>query len=271
MIDEIKKSNFLKIILVVFAAMTLWWLAIFFRGLQEGFENNAFTLIYPLMSLIGGIAGLLVANHWGGFKSVLGKTLSFFALGLLAQFLGQAVYAYYIYILGVEVPYPSLGDVGYFGSVIFYILGALYLTKLSGLKFSVKSLKGKLATLFIPLIALVVSYFFFLKDYQYDWGNKLNIFLDFGYPFGQAIYVSIAIVAFLMCRRILGGIMKKPISLLIGALVIQYFCDFMFLYQASRGTWYVGGFNDYLYFVSYCFMTLVLVNMGFVFNKINES
>ncbi len=266
-----KENYFVKFICAFFLILTILWITMYFRDLKVESENNAFTLIYPFLSLIGSLVGLYVARKWGGLKSVLGKVISMFSFGLFAQFFGQAMYAYYIYVTGIEVPYPSLGDIGYFGSVIFYIIGAIYLAKVSGFRFSFRSLEGKLISIIIPLILLVFSYAFFLKGYEYDWSNTLKILLDFGYPLGQATYVSIAILAFLMSRNILGGLLKKPIIFIIIALVFQYLSDFTFLYQASRGTWYVGGINDFMYFISYFIMTLALIYIGSVFKQIKES
>jgi hypothetical protein len=270
-ISSLSKNFFVKILSFFFITLTIWWVSIYVRGLTEGSENNAFTLIYPWFSLIGAVTGLFVAEKWGGFKSLMGKIICTFSFGLLAQFLGQALYAYYIYIQGIEVPYPSLGDIGYFGSVIFYIIAAIYLAKISGFGLSFKSFKGKFVAIVIPLALLILSYSLFLKGYEYDWSNKLQMFLDFGYPLGQAIYVSIAISAYIMSRDTLGGLLRKPIVFILAALVFQYLCDFTFLYQASRGTWYVGGTNDFMYFVSYFIMTLSLINLGVVFNKIRNS
>jgi hypothetical protein len=270
-ITNFKQNYFVKGLSVFFAALVVWWLSIYIRGLTEGPQNNAYTLIYPFLSLIGGLLGLIVAKKWGGLKSMLGKAISMFSFGLLAQFLGQAIYAYYIYVKGIEVPYPSWGDLGYFGSVIFYILGSIYLIKVTGFKFSIKSLKGKILLLVIPIILLKISYFFFLQGYEYDMSNKLKVLLDFGYPLGQAIYVSIALLAYLMCRNFMGGLLKKPLIFIIIVLVFQYLCDFTFLYQASRGTWYVGGINDFMYSASYFMMTLALIYIGSIFKKIQES
>lgn len=118
---------------------------------------------------------------------------------------------------------------------------------------------------------LGVSYLFFLQGYEFDWSNKLKIFLDFGYPFGQAIYVSIAMLAFFFSRNFLGGVMKRPLWILMFALIFQYCADFMFLYQSNTDTWYVGGINDYLYFVSYFLMTLALIYIGSTFYKIKTG
>lgn len=240
-------------------------------GLRDTAQNNSFTLIYPLLSLVGGVAGVVFSRKWGGFNSYFGSAISFFSIGLLAQFFGQAAYAFYIYVQGIEVPYPSIGDIGYFGSAIFYICGAYFLAQVAGIKISFKSLKNKFLAFLIPAALLGFSYLFFLRGYEFDLANSAKIFLDFGYPFSQAIYVSIAILAFLASRKVLGGLMQKPILFLILALTIQYLCDFMFLYQANKGTWHVGGINDYLYLVSYLCMTLGLVYVNNIFEKIKES
>ncbi len=89
--------------------------------------------------------------------------------------------------------------------------------------------------------------------------------LDFGYPLGQAIYVSLAILVAFLSRSTLGGVMRMPTLCLLYALVFQYFCDFTFLYQVQHGTWYVGGINDYMYFASYFFMT---ISLGFIGTKL---
>ncbi len=271
LIDHVKKSLFVQFVVAFFLCLSFWWLSMYVRGLMDAPENNYFTLTYPLLSLVGGIAGIIFANKWGGLKSLLGRSMTMFSYGLLAQFFGQAMYAYYIYIKGIEVPYPSWGDLGYFGSVIFYIFGAILLAKVSGLKFTVKSVHGKIQAIFIPLLLLVLSYLYFLRSYEFDFSDKLRIFLDFGYPLGQAVYLSIAILALLLSRNFLSGIMKKPIIFLIFALVFQYFSDFMFIYQSNMETWYVGGVNDYFYFISYFLMTIALVYFGSIYNKLRST
>ena len=95
--------------------------------------------------------------------------------------------------------------------------------------------------------------------------------MDFGYPLGDAVYVSLAILALILSKKVLGGVMKKPILFLVFALMFQYICDFTFTYQVSKGTWYVGGINDFMYFISYFFMTIGLIYMGSIFNKIKEA
>ena len=269
--EPFKNSRVFKAIALIFIVLTVWWLSMFLRGLTEGIENDIFTLSYCVLALLGGIAGWVFSKKWGGFKSTLGKAIMMFSLGLLAQFLGQILYNYYIYVKGIEVPYPSIGDAVFFASVLFYIVGAYLLAKVSGIKLSVKSLSGKLQAVAIPVIILLVSYLVLLKGYEVDWSNKLIVFLDFGFPIGQAIFVSIAILALMISKDILGGMMRKPIMLLIFALIFQYLADFTFSYQVGTGTWYVGGINDYLFCVSYFLMAASLFSIGNMFYKVQES
>ena len=275
----IKKSSvvdFFKIefsiAVFIFIALTVWFYYIHTLNFNSNEQlRQAWGSAYQIMAIFGGIIGLWISRKWGGYKSLLGRAVLFLSISLLFQSFGQSVNSYYNFFAHIDVPYPSLGDVGFMGSTICYSLGVLFLARASGFKFSFKSTRGKLIAVLIPLILLNFSYFFFLKGYEFDFSNKIKIFLDFGYPLGDAVYLSIAIITFLLYKNFLGGMMRKPIFLLVCALMFQYLVDFMFLYQASNNTWYVGGINDYLYFSSYFIMTSAIIYMGVIFERIQKS
>jgi len=251
--------------------LSIWWASIFIRGLKEGIENDLFTVIYPLVSIWGGIAGLLISRKWGGWKSILGKAFGAFSLGLLGQAFGQICYSYYIYVLKIEVPYPSVGDFGYFATGIFYAIGSIQLMKATGVKFSIGSYSGRALAIIIPLLWALGSYYFFLKGYMFDWSNPLVIVLDLVSPIIDGIYLSLAILTFLLSRKFLGGLMRLPILLLLLSVIAEAVSDFTFLYQESREIWYVGGVNDYMYLVTYVLMTFTLLQLGRSFKKITEG
>ena len=253
----------------LFATLSVFWIFITITiSDKEHSFYVYFTNSYWTMAFFGGLFGLLVSQQWGGFKSHMGKSIMFFSLGLWSQVFGQFAYAYYIYIVGVEVPYPSLGDIGFFGTIPLYILGSYYLAKVSGVALTLKSLKGKLLLLLIPLPVLLLSYTVFLSGYEYDWSIPLTTFLDFGYPLGQSIYIAIALLIYFLSKGILGGIMKGHILFLLFALVVQYLSDFVFLYMASRGTWYPGNINDFMYLTSYFLMSVSVLRIGHVALKV---
>ena len=191
----------------------------------------------------------------------MGRGIIYFSIGLLLQSFGQSVFSYYTTILGVDIPYPSIADVGYFGSIVLYILGIASIARVSGVGMRLRNFGGKSLALIIPTVILIFSYAFFLSGYTFDWSSPLRIFLDFGYPLGEAMYVSLAVLALILSRNILGGVMKSSLTFLMMALVVQYFADFNFLYQAAGATWINGGYGDFLYTFAYFLMAISLVKI----------
>jgi hypothetical protein len=260
------------IAVVMFVGFAGFWSVLAVKGLQ-GETNIAekFSALYGLMALYGGVVGLTVSRRWGWFKSRVGRAVAFASLGLLAQELGQVTYSAYTYLWHREIPYPSWGDVGYFGSVILYILAAYSLVKALSVKSASRTKLSKLWIVCIPIVVLAFSYFMFLRDYQYNFRHPLTLFLDFGYPLGQALYIALAILAFVLSRRFLGGVMRSVILFLIFAFALQYVADFMFLYQVSRNTWKTAGANELMYLISYFVMTLALISFKSVLDNLSRG
>jgi hypothetical protein len=268
MLETLKKNRIAQLVVVLFFVLTGWWISLQLSG--NAADNNWFGIAYGSVALTGALVGLKISKRWGGLKSYIGRAIAMFSLGLFAQEFGQIAYWFYVFVLKSEVPYPSVGDLGFFGSIPLYIYGVVLLAKASGTRVSLKSLGNKLQAFIIPLLLLVVSYRLFLRGYELDWSHPLTVFLDFGYPFGQAIYISIAILAFLFSRKLLGGLMRSKILLILFALLAQYISDFTFLYQTHNETWQANGINDYMYLVSYLIMALAIMNFGTLFNKLQS-
>ncbi|MEK7599709.1 MAG: hypothetical protein AAB462_01600 [Patescibacteria group bacterium] len=244
---------------LVFVGYVAWWASFQTALAEQGLSVQRFSYIYGSMALLGAIVGLIASKKWGGYKTVIGKALLFFSLGLLAQEAGQLIYAYYIFVSHVDIPYPSWGDVAYFGSVLFYIAAAYFLTKVAGTRFSIKDIKYKAVAVVVPVVLLTASYSLLLRGYEYDFSQPLTVFLDFGYPIGQAIYVSIAITAYLLSRKLIGGVFKSGILFVILALLLQYVADSAFIYQSSRDSYISGGGVDLLYLVAYFAMATAMI------------
>ncbi len=260
------RKVFLSITTLIFCVLFIWWAVLFFKfdSLLES-QNLFWAASYQLVALFGGLVGLFISKYWGGFKSVMGRAIIALSAGLLLQVLGQSVFSFYNIILHVEIPYPSLADIGFFGSIPLYIYGAFLLGKASGVAFSLKSFTSKAQALILPILMLSVSYYSFLREYNIDTTDYLRIFLDFGYPLGQATYVSVAILIYLLSNKFLGGVMKHRILLILWALVIQYAADYNFLYQTLNGTWINGGYGDFIYLVAYFLMAVSLINLVSIF------
>jgi hypothetical protein len=274
MIETIRKEWKAKIAVIIFVLLTIWWLANnFVVGNENIIYDNFFDFseVYGYMAVLGGIWGIIIARKWGGFGSIVGKALIMFSLGLFAQEFGQLAYAWYNDIYKVPGPYPSLGDAGFFGSILFYIYGVVLLAQASGVRISLQSFRSKLQAIIIPLVMLGIGYYLFLQGYEFDWSDPLKVFLDFGYPLGQALYVSLAILTYLLSRGVLGGIMKTKILYILFALIIQFLCDYTFLYQSSRGIFVIGGIVDYMYLVAYFLMAFSLIQFETVFKNLKQT
>lgn len=254
-----------KISIIVFLGLLLWWIRISRFGDVVGTENYLFNLSYFFFNLVGGIGGLFIAHKkWGGFQSYLGRSLSFLSLGLLGQGFGLLIWTYYNLVLKVEVPYPSLADIGYFSLIPFYGIAMYNFIHASGAKFVVRTLKGKVMVSLLPILFLAGSYYFFVKDVGIDTENLIKTFLDFGYPLGEAITVSMGVVTYLLSREILGGQMKKRIFFVLFALTFQFITEFTFLYTSGTGTYFNASFVDLMYATSYFLMTLGILSYATV-------
>lgn len=260
-----RKSTYF--LLLYFLFILGWWLKLLVTGTRETDENYIFGFAYALIALFGAVYGFYISRAWGGFRSLVGRGIIFLSLGLLGEWFGQSVWSYYNLIARVEVPYPSIADIGYFSIIPFYALGMWSFAKAAGARFSLKTLGGKLAVVIIPVVMVTISYFLFLKNLQPDFADPIRTFLDFGYPGGEAITISIALITFQLSRGILGGKMKGRILYLIGALVAQYITDYTFLYQAAAGTYYNAGVVDLMYATSFVIMALGLSSLKFTRTK----
>lgn len=270
--DYLQKDFLLQISLGFFIIISVWWVILFLSGVKEGNANYLFGASYGLICILGGLAGLfIVAPRWGGFGSLMGQAIVVLSLGLLTQEFGQLVFSYYNIFLKVPVPYPSIADFGFFGTIPFYIYGIFLISKLAGVKFSLKKFQYQILALVIPLGMLVGTYAVFLRGYEFDFNDPIKIFLDFGYPFGEAVYISIAILAFSLTRNVLGGLMKGKIMLLIIAFVLQYVAEFNFLWQSYNETWLNGGYGDYLYFLAYFTMTVGIIQLKSVADDLKKG
>ena len=259
------------IIFSILVVMVAWRLVLIFPQYKSGINVQVWAASYQIMAWVGAVIGLIFAKKWGGFKSLLGRTALAFSFGLLAQSFGQCVFSWYFYS-GNTLPYPSLADLGFVASIPFYIYGISSLAQVAGSKFSLKSSVNKVWGIFIPALILAASYFVFLKNYQFDPTQPvLKAILDFGYPLGQAIYISIALVAYVFSKDILGGVMRQVVLFFIWALIAQYAADYTFLYQSMHGTFVGGGIDDCLYLTSYFLMSLSLVQLGVVFHQIDTN
>ena len=254
------RSSYLSFIAIgIFLFLTAWWIYMQLFKEKSDVMYNIFAVSYCILAFYGGIFGIQTSFKWGGLKTILGKAICMFSIGLLLQVFGQLAYSYRRIYLPSYPLYPSVGDIGFFGTIPFYIYGALLLAQSSGIKLNFHSFKKKIIALFIPLVMLTIAYLLFLRDYVFDFTNPIKVFLDFGYPLGEAISISIAIITFIFSRTILDGIMRSKAFFVLIALVIMFIADYTFI--LTTDIFYPGNFIDFIYLVAYFTMTIALLHL----------
>lgn len=262
-ISPMLKHPLVRLLIVVFIGLIVFWAWINISGLKEGHINNLYGVLYPVISLLGGLYGFfIVSKRWGGIRSRVGAGVLFLSLGLLAEVFGQWAWSYYTIIQKVEVPYPSIADIGYFAIIPFYSYAMYNFAIAAGVKINLRSFLGTLQAIIIPVVMVGVAYFLFLKNVEVDTSNFLRTFLDFGYPSFEAVAVSIGILTYSLSRKVLGGIMKPKVLYLVGALIVQYVTDYTFLYRAGIGTYYNAGPVDLMYTASFMIMSLGIISFS---------
>jgi hypothetical protein len=256
------------------AAFTIFWVWLYISPVEfdESYFDN-FSNSYGIIALISSFIGFKVYRKWGGTKSILGLSILFFSIGLLFQFLGQMSYSYYRIVNGVEVAYPSFGEIFYFGSIPLYIYASWKLIASLGGKKLIKT--NRLQLLYLILISIVMlsfGYFLTLNNYEItDYGGLIKTIvgtiLDYLYPITQAILVSLAIFSYFLARRANGGMLKTPIILTVIAMYAQYMADTIYTYRVIQGTYYGGDYTDMIYILSYFLLGLAFLK----FNSVHSS
>lgn len=258
------------VITIVFSFYLLAWVYINFLSNNE-IQRNNFTDTYGILAGLVGFLGLLISDKWGSLKSYVGKAIFLFSVSLISQFIGNLTYTLIYRFTGVENAYPSIGEVFYLASIPLYIAAVYYLSKASGFGFSLKNVYSRIVSFVVPILFIGVSYAFFLHGYDFTDMPLLNIFLDFIYPLGQAVFVAFALVVYLSTRPVLGGIMKGKVIFILFALIFQYIADSMFIYETRYELWVPAGNSDLMFLISYFLMGIGLARFGNIFTSSKEE
>ena len=256
-LDSPRSSYLTLIAIFIFLFFALWWFLLPLFEDKNNVMHHIFAGSYFIIALYGAICGIHVALKWGGLKTLMGRAIFMFSCGLFGQVFGQNVYTYLD--VNHQIMYPSLGDIGYFGTIPFYIYGAFLLAESSGIKINIQSFKKKIVALIVPLIMVIIAYTVFLQSHTFDFRNPIKIFLDFATPLGEAMYISLTIITFIFSRTVLDGIMRSKAFLLLVALFFEFIADYIFIYSSS--SYYAGNIVDFILLAAYFVMTLALISL----------
>lgn len=264
------KSN---LIAGYYVAIIVYWVVLFLTHTKASQINYFYQFAFGLIPLLGGLGGLLNARKWGGFKSKLGRALSFLSLGTIAWGLGQMAWSYYVIFRGNEVPFPSLADLGYITAVPLWTLGIFTLSKATGAGYGFRNNPVKKFGAFaIPALIAVISYYLLIvvaRDGTLipSGESALKLVLDIGYPLGDVLVLSFALLIFGLSSGYLGGRYRSAIYTILAGFGVMYFADFSFSYTTTNGSYYNGHWVDLLFPTAMALITYGLNKMVPVVGK----
>lgn len=242
------KSSFL---LGYLLCMFIFWSGMYSSDLKFLTINKFWGIGINFIPLFGGLFGLLTAQHWGGFRSAVGKGITYLSIGLLSWSAGNWIWSYYNFFLNSEIPYPSLADIGYLCAVPLWIIGIFYLSKATGVQYGLKKKIGQLYLILLPIIVIAFSYYLLVITARggsiTSGGGILKVFFDFAYPVGDIVIITMALLVYGLSFKYLGGRYKLPVLITLIGFILMFFADFSFSYTTTLGTYYDGHVNNLLF------------------------
>ena len=241
-----------KIIFVYYLLIAVYWAILYFQGIKEQPVNYYYQVAEGFIPIFGGIWGIMKAKKWGFLKSKVGSAIFYISLGTFSWGVGQMLWSvYYNIIQKVDIPYPSLADVGFIMAIPFWSLGIIFLSKATGAHISLKHLRGKIILFVIPILALILSYYLLIvvaRDGFIPFGEEsLKLLFDLGYPIGDLIILTFALVIYGLSFNYLGGRFKLPIICILLGFILMYLSDFSFSYTTTIETYYNGHWVDIMF------------------------
>lgn len=251
---------------VWYVVMFSWWILLNSIFVSDMNQRFFFGFVFGLIPLFGGFIGLRNALRWGGVTSVMGRATGLFSLGLISWAIGGLIWAYYNFFGGVDIPYPSWADVAYVIALPLWTLGAIQLSRATGVQFSLRKAKGKFVLYFIPLLVIAVSYYLLVTVAR---GGEittnesfLKTFFDLAYPIGDVVVLSFSLIIYGLSFKYLGGKFQKPILLLLAGFVVMYCADFAFSWTTTTGLFVVAGWVDLLFMTAMTLFSLGVVGLN---------
>lgn len=218
---------------------------------KETLFNYAFNVLYAFIYLLGAVVAYSGVKKYG-LKSLLGKSLIFYAIGLSSYTAGQLIWAYYNLVLKIATPYPGLPDVFFILFSLFVAIGFIYLVRSIGGKITAR-LIFEFIILFIVLFSILIS---FLGTYiSFDILSDPTNILNLAYPALDSFLVALAVTG---VRTVMGT--AYPYLLIFAfAPLLQAISDTVFSSRLAYGIYWNGDVSDTLFTVSGVLFTLGII------------
>jgi len=258
---------------LLFSALLGYWFYVNFITSNEDL-TYIFTSVYCTIAFVGGILGIICANSWGGSSSKIGIALLCLSFGLLFQFAFQISYSVYYFVLGIENPYPSLGDLFYVLGNLAFLLGIIKLyTVLFQQNATSKHIRvvGFLISigLVVTYITLYLKYVYSPEVFQIDSTKAIIMLLIDALTVGinTAMFYLIA-NSFVISLKYMGGLLRGPVLILLASVLLFYIADIEYTISDGLGTWKPAGIDDLLLFFAYSSVVVGIFRFKKAYDKL---
>lgn len=263
----IDMNGYQKVFLGYFVALLIFWIALWSSHSTDSIYNYIYSLCFSLTPLIAGVIGMYRSRIWGGLSSHVGKAVFFISLGVFLWGAGSMVWSYYNLVAQVEMPYPSLADLGFAPSIFFYGLGAMYLSRATGAKYGLRNRAARLFVILAPIVILALSYYVLIVLARGgvlvpEGETWLKALLDIAYPLGDFIGLTIAVIVSGLSFPYLGGAYLPSIISVLSGLAVMYIADSIFSYTTTVGTFYNGDPGDLVLTIGLFLLSFGVLGFG---------
>lgn len=197
-----------------------------------------------ILTLVAAWIGIDTARFFS-FKSSFGKAMLLISLGVLSWGLGNLAFFVYNMFMNIEVPYPSLADVGYLGMIPLANYGLFILLKSIKFRLDAKTI----VKIVIPILAVFAVIFpLFIYGKLAEEASLLTKFLNILYPLGDVLFLSLSLVILTLAYK---SVLFKPLGIISLGFIIEAFADFAFSYTTATGIYYTGYWTDILFCMAF--------------------
>jgi hypothetical protein len=210
--------------------------------------SNAFPPVVSGTAVV--VSGLSLERYWRKAKGPFSKAWFYFTAGLFLWFMGEAIWAGYTLVLGVEVPYPSVADVFWLAGYIPFFVGLCLYVKIFGGALTKKTLAASMAATVILTIFVTGVLLTPVLGAEED---LAALIADFAYPLFDLALFSVAHLGLIIFWK---GKLGKSWFFINAAIAMNVCADILFSYTTAYGTYYCGHMLELLYHFGYIFFAL---------------
>lgn len=210
--------------------------------------SNAFPPIIAGATVI--VSGVSLERYWRKAKGRFPIVWLYFTCGLFLWFMGEAVWAGYTLILGVELPYPSAADVFWVAGYIPFFIALYLYVKLFGNALTRKNVAAVMAVTVTLTVAVTATLLAPILGAEED---LVTITMDFTYPILDLSLLSVALLGLIIFWK---GKLGKSWLLINAAIMMDVCADILFSYTTAQGIYYSGHMLDLLFDLSYLFFLM---------------